>query len=209
MEFIEDTETPFSIRDWVHDGKEGSWLFLNRRPSQRAALTPLLSCWFSIAMRSLLHLEPDFERRIWFVIDELPSLHRLRDLETFLSESRKYGGCALLAIQSPSQLEAIYGHEVTRTILGNCGTKIIFSEQDPEIATKIPKAFGEREIKEYQKGLSYGANDVRDGVNLTLQRRQQLLIPATSTQFLKKNQAFVRLPGNFPITQIKLRIAKS
>jgi len=208
MEFIQDTENPFSIRDWVHNGKQGSWLFFNARPNQRAALTPLLSSWFSIAMRSLLQLEPDFDRRIWFIIDELPSMNRLKDLEVFLSESRKYGGCALLAIQSPSQLEAIYGQEVTRTILGNCGTKIVFSEQDPEIAAKIAKIFGEREIKEYQKGLSYGANDVRDGVNLTLQTRQQPLIPATSIQFLKKNQAYVRLPGNFPITQIKLGIAR-
>ena len=208
LEFLNDTESPFSIREWVKNGKEGSWLFLTAKPSQRAALNPLLSCWFSIAMRSLLNLEPDFDRRIWFIIDELPSLHRLKDLETFLSESRKYGGCALLAIQSPSQLEAIYGREVTRTILGNCSTKVIFSEQDPEIAVKISKAFGEQEIKEYQKGLSYGANDIRDGVNLTLQTKMQPLIPTTAIQFLQKNQAFIRLPGNFPITQVKLNISK-
>lgn len=209
LEFITDTETPFSIRDWMHNGSEGSWLFLTAKPSQRSALNPLLSCWFSVAMRSLLHLEPDLHRRIWFIIDELPSLHRLKDLEFFLSEGRKYGGCALLALQSPSQLEALYGPEITRTIIGNCGTKVIFSEQDPEIAAKISKAFGEREIKEYQKGLSYGANDVRDGVNLTLQTRQQQLISPSEIQFLKKNEAFVRLPGNYPITQIKLPIAKT
>jgi type IV conjugative transfer system coupling protein TraD len=209
LESIEDTASPFSIREWVKSGKEGSWLFLSCKPSQRATLNPLLSCWFSIAIRSLFLLEPDLNRRLWFIVDELPTLHRLRDLESFLSESRKYGGCALLALQSPSQLEAIYGPEVTRTIIGNCSTKIVFAEQDPEIAAKISKAFGEREIKEYQKGLSYGANDIRDGVNLTLQTRQQPLISPTAIQFLKKNQAFVRLPGNLPVTQIKLKIAKS
>jgi type IV conjugative transfer system coupling protein TraD len=209
LEFIADTDSPFSIREWVKSGKEGSWLFLSCKPSQRAALNPLLSCWFSVAMRSLFLLETDFDRRLWFIIDELPTLHRLKDLESFLSESRKYGGCALLALQSPSQLEAIYGPEITRTIIGNCGTKIVFAEQDPEIAAKISKAFGEREIKEYQKGLSYGANDIRDGVNLTLQTRQQPLISPTAIQFLKKNQAFVRLPGNLPVIQIKLKIAKS
>ncbi|MFI5343947.1 MAG: type IV secretion system DNA-binding domain-containing protein [Chlamydiales bacterium] len=40
--------------------------------------------------------------------------------------------------------------------------------------------FKEREIKECQKGLSYGANDVRDAVNLTLQTRQQPLILPTA-----------------------------
>lgn len=209
LEFLKDTTNPFSIRKWIESEKNDSWLFLAAKPSQRSALNPLLSCWFSVAMRSMLHLNPDLKRRIWFIIDELPSLHRLKDLELFLSESRKYGGCALLAIQSPAQLEAIYGSEITRIILGNCSTKITFSEQDPEIAARISKAFGEREVREYQKGLSYGANDVRDGVNLTLQTRQQPLIPATSIQFLEKNESFVRLPGNHPIVKIKLKIMKS
>ena len=209
LEFIADTKSPFSIREWVKSGREESWLFLTCKTSQRAALNPILSCWFSVAMRSLFLLEPHFERRLWFIIDELPTLHRLKVLESFLSESRKYGGCALLALQSPSQLDAIYGPEITRTIIGNCGTKIVFAEQDPEIATRIARAFGEREIKEYQKGLSYGANDIRDGVNLTLQTRNQPLISPTAIQFLKKNQAFIRLPGNLPVAQIKLKIAKS
>lgn len=209
LEFIRDSTLPFSIRDWIKSDSGDSWLFLSCKPSQRSALNPLLSCWFSIAMRSLYLLDQDFERRLWFVIDELPSLNRLNGLERFLSESRKYGGCALLALQSPAQLEAIYGPEVTRTIIGNCGTKIVFAEQDPEIAARISKAFGEREVKEYQKGLSYGANDIRDGVNLTLQTRQQALITPTMIQFLEKNHAFVRLPGNLPVSQIHLRIAKN
>jgi type IV secretory pathway TraG/TraD family ATPase VirD4 len=85
----------------------------------------------------------------------------------------------------------------------------VFAEQDPEIAIRIAKAFGEREIKEYQKGLSYGANDIRDGVNLTLQTRQQPLISPTAIQFLKKNEAYIRFPGQFPITRIKLSLAKA
>lgn len=208
LEFLKDTNCPFSIREWLHSGKRGSWLFLACSPNQRTALNSLISCWFSIGMRGLLSLEQDLARRIWFVADELPTLQRIKDLEPFLCEGRKYGGCGLLAIQSPSQLDAIYGKEYSRTILGNCGTKIVFSEQDPEIAAKISRAFGEREIKEYQKGLSYGANDVRDGVSLTLHTKTQPLIPPSMIQFLEKNEAFVRLPGNIPITKVRLKIAR-
>ncbi len=133
-----------------------------------------------------------------------PSLHRLKNLESFLSESRKYGGCALLALQSPAQLEAIYGPEVTRTIIGNCETKIVFAEQDPEIAVRISKVFGDREVKEYQKGLSYGVNDIRDSINLTCQTRQQPLVSPRMIRFLEKNQAYVQLPSDLPITKIQL-----
>lgn len=205
LEFIKNTNSPFSIKNWVQNDTSDSWLFISCKPSQRASLTPLLSCWFSVAARSLLQMNPDYHRRVWFIVDELPSLNKLKDLEAFLSESRKYGGCAILSLQSPAQLEAIYGRESTQTIIGNCATKIVFSEQDPEIAEKISRAFGVQEIKEYQEGLSYGANEVRDGISLSLQTRQLPLVSSTVIQSLEKNEAYVKLPGHVPITKIKLK----
>lgn len=208
LEFMQDTSSSFSIKEWIQKEEGDSWLFLYCKASQRAALKPLLSCWFSLAIQGLLKMEPSLERRLWFILDELPTLNRLKDLEAFLSEGRKYGGCALLALQSPAQLEANYGREITQIIVGNCATKIVFSEQDPEIAEKISKSFGEREIKEYQEGLSYGANDVRDGVNLSLQTKNLPLISATAIQSLEKNEAYIKLPGKVSIVKIKLPIAR-
>ncbi len=207
LEYLKDTQNPFSIRDWMQK-EEDSWLFLNCKPTQRSTLNPLLSCWFSTAVRSLMYLPPDLDRRIWFVIDELPSLNRLRDLEVFLAEGRKYGGCGLIALQSPSQLNTIYGGELTKTLIGNCMTKIVFAEQDPQIAELLSRYFGKREFKEYQEGLSYGAHEMRDGVNLSLQSKQEPLISASAIQSLKKNQAYVKLPGNLPITKLKLAYKK-
>mgnify|MGYP001796339979 CR=1 FL=1 len=64
------------------------------------------------------------------------------------------------------------------------------------------------EVKEYQKGLSYGANDIRDGVNLNQQVRYQPLITKTDIQFLPRNHAFVRLPDNYPIAKLEIPIFK-
>jgi type IV conjugative transfer system coupling protein TraD len=209
FEFLADTNEPFSIRQWVQQEKaKDEWLFISCKTNQRAALNPLLSCWFSIAVRSLLELCADFNRRLWFIIDELPTLNRLRDLETLLTESRKYGGCTVLALQSPAQLEAIYGQSSAQMMISNCATKIVFAEQNPVTAARIAEIFGEQEIKEYQKGLSYGANDVRDGVNLNEHLRQQLLITKTDIQFLPRNHAFVRLPDNHHVVRIKIPIAQ-
>jgi len=202
LEHLEDTESPFSIREWVGT-KDDSWLFLASTTSQRTSLTPILSAWFSIAMRSLIQLEPSNDRRLWFIADELPSLNRLRDLETCLTESRKFGGCALLALQSPAQLEIIYGRELAKVILGNCGTRIAFAEQDPEIAARISKIFGDKESKEHQESISYGASEIRDGVNLSYQTRTTPVVSAAQIQALDPNEAFVKLPGNWPIAKIK------
>ncbi len=205
LEYLENTENPFSISNWMKNEKEG-WLFLVAKPSQRSALGPLLSCWISLAFRTLIQLEPSLDRRTWFILDELPSLNKIRDLESFLAEGRKYGGAGLLALQSPSQLDSIYGSDVTKTIIGNCATKITFSEQDPIVAELISKSFGDREILEYQESISFGANSVRDGVSLTENKKRQHLVSASEIQSLKKNQAFVKLPGSLPVTKLKLEI---
>jgi len=187
--------------------EEDSWLFLFAKPHQLAAIGGLLSCWFSLAFRSLVQLEPSLTRRIWFIIDELPSLNKIKDLEMFLTLGRKYGGCGLLSLQSPSQLDSIYGYNVTKTIIGNCSTKIVFSEQDPTIANLISRSFGEREILEYQESISYGAHNVRDGVSLAEHKKWQPLVSASEIQALKKNHAYVKLPGDLPVSMIRFPIS--
>lgn len=206
LDHLKDTDDPFSIRKWVLEGERDSWLFLCCTPPQRSSFRPLLGSWISIVIRSLLHQEPDLNRRLWLVIDELPSMHKIKDLELFLTEGRKYGGCGLLSIQSPAQLEAIYGRDVTQIILGNCATKIVFSERDPEVAQRISKMFGQQEVREFQEGISYGAHQMRDGVNLSNVSRQRPIVSATAIQSLNQNQAYVNLPGNRAIARVKLPI---
>ena len=159
----------------------------------------------SVGISSLLQLAPKVDRRLWFVIDELPRLNRLKDLENFLTESRKYGGCGLLALQSPAQLETIYGRTTTSTILGNCATRVAFAEYDAMTAQSIAKSFGEKEIRESQESLSYGAHEMRDGVNLSFQSKTMPVISPTAIQSLNTHEAFIKLPGNLPVTQLKLK----
>lgn len=208
LECLEDTINPFSIRDWVANDQQDSWLFLHCTPAQRTVVRPLLSTWISSAIKGLLALEPDLNRRIWFIIDELPSLQKVKNIETLLTEGRKYGACGILSLQSPSQLESIYRRDVTKTIIGNTLTKIIFAEQDPEIAERISKSFGDCEMREFNEGISYGAHEARDGVNLSSHMKNAPIVAASKILSLPKNTAFVKLPGSYPIVRIKLNISK-
>lgn len=162
-------------------------------PQQRSLLRPLMSAWISSAIRGTLALPIDLNRRIWFSIDELPTLNRVKDLEVLLTEGRKYGGCGIINLQSPAQLENIYGRELTKIIIGNTATKIIFRECDSEIAERILKVFGEREIMEIQDGISYGAHEARDGVNLSMQNKIRPVVSATQILELSLNTAYVKL----------------
>ena len=96
---------PFSITDWVQDESQQGFLFLSSNARQHTALRPLISMWLAIASNAILGTEPDEERRIWVIIDEMPTLHKLPELTHIISEVRKFGGCYLLGLQSYAQLE--------------------------------------------------------------------------------------------------------
>jgi len=132
----------------------------------------------------------------------------LAELTDFITEARKYGGCGLLAIQSPSQLEAIYGKEITRTIIGNVGSRIAFAEYDPEIAQLISRSFGEKAVKELQEAMSYGVHEMRDGVNLSFQNKASPCVSPSVIQSLNPHEAFVKFPRKYPIGKIKLELFK-
>ena len=165
-----------------------------------------MSAWISSAIRGLLALPIDLNRRIWFSIDELPSLQRVKDLEILLTEGRKYGGCGILTLQSPAQIENIYGREVSKIIIGNTATKIIFRELDPEIATRISRGFGEREVMETQEGISYGAHETRDSVSLSMQNKIRPVVSPTQILELPVNTAYVKLAGEKKVALIQLPI---
>ncbi len=111
----------FSISRWIKDEGNG-FLFLHSKPKQRAYLKPLLSAWFSIAVKALMDLQPDSSRRIWFIVDELASLSQLSGLDTALAEARKYGGCFVIGFQNLSQIEEIYNPTMAKVLsdLRNC-----------------------------------------------------------------------------------------
>ena len=100
---------PFSIRDYILDEHRQGWLFISSNGEQHKALKPLMSMWLAMASLTLLSLTPDRNRRIWFICDELPSLHKLPLLGETIAEVRKFGGCFLLGMQSFAQLTKVYG----------------------------------------------------------------------------------------------------
>jgi type IV conjugative transfer system coupling protein TraD len=203
LSHLPDTTTPFIIRKWIQCDKPG-WLFLTCKPDERAMVKGLLRAWLSLAIRSLQALPIDLNRRRWFVIDELPALDRIDALQALVCESRKYGGCAALALQSPAQLQEIYGRSLQRTITGNCATRVVFSEKDSVTAKEISQCLGDRELQEQHEGISYGAHEMRDGVSISSQKRSYPCVPPHKIMSLQANYAYVILPGNISISKTKI-----
>jgi len=200
----DDGDKVFSIRDWFREeGGDGS-IFIFNKAEHKEALRPLITTWLDIAVSSLLSLPEDRSRRIWLIIDELPSLNKLPSLSPSLAEGRKYGGCCVIAFQSFAQLSTIYTPKGAEAISGLCSTWICYRANEPATAKWASDAFGVGEFIEHNEGVSYGHNEIRDGVNLSSARKIRPLVLSTEFMNLPDLSGYVRLPGDYPVGRFKL-----
>ena len=208
LECLPDSGKPFSIREWVEREDEAGFLFLTSRGDQHASLRGLISTWLEIAVNALLSLAQDDGRRIWIVLDELPTLHQVPSLQPGLAESRQFGGCFVLGIQVISALRDLYGRNGAETVSGLCGTRVVLAAPDQETARWSAESLGRGEVAEYAEGLSYGASAMRDGVSLSERREMRPLALPSEIMRLKNLHGYLKFPGPWPVASIRLDYVK-
>jgi len=197
--YLDDTTDGFSIRNWVENEEDDSWLFITVKADQLPSLRPLITVWLDIAISAIMSLTPDRNRRLYCVIDELPTLQRLPSLGDFLARARKYGGCGILGFQSYPQLRATYGQEDSAAITGYCSTWVALRANDTDTAEHVSKNLGRVEQVEANEGMSYGVNDMRDGVNLSRMQVTRPLVMDTEVTNLPNFSGFLRFGRNLPV----------
>ncbi len=166
---------PFSVRRWVREGTGSLWM--PYRANQIAALRGLVSCWMRLSIFEALSLPVSDSRRIWFHIDELDALGRIAGLKDAQSRLRKFGGCVVLGFQSIAQVRAVYGDADAKTIVENCGNKLVLRCETSEgggTARFASDLIGEREVTrdETTSSQTAGRNDMRSRTTTQHERRQ-------------------------------------
>lgn len=205
LKYVKDEGEAFSIRQWVQDDSAANWLFITSLGDRHETLKPLISSWLDIGVNALLSLPTSQTRRIWLILDELTSLQPLPYLTQTLSESRKFGGCAVVGIQNYAQLSKLYGNDGAREISALLNTRFMFRQPDPDTAKWAAINFGESITDEVREGISYGANTMRDGISINRVETQKQLVSYSEIMSLADLEAFVRLPGQLPLTRLKFR----
>ena len=205
LEFLPDTGKPFSIREWISGEGRSGFLFLTSRGDQHASLRGLISTWLEIAVNAMLSLAQDDGRRIWVILDELPTLHQVPSLQPGLAESRQFGGCFVLGVQVASALRDLYGRNGAETISGLCGTRVVLAAPDRDTAQWSADSLGRAEVEEVAEGYSYGANTIRDGVSLTPRRELRALALPSEIMRLENLHGYLKFPGPLPVASIRLR----
>jgi type IV conjugative transfer system coupling protein TraD len=211
LQFLPASAAPgeeFSLRNWVSeiDRRSGPkpWIFILSRADFHESLKPLISCWLDSLAAGLMSLSPDRTRRLWFVIDELPSLQKLPSVPRLLAEGRKFGAACVLAMQGIPQLRAVYGVDEAEAIAGLCNTHLIFRTNSPDTAQWASRLLGEREVAEAKEAMTYSASNVRDGIHLSEHRYTHPIVLPTEVMCLEPLYFYVKLAGNYPIAKTKI-----
>ena len=208
LKYVKDEEKAFSIRQWVQNDKNSNWLFVSSLSDRHETLKPLISMWLDLAANALMSLTPSDTRRIWIILDELPTLQKLPYLPECFAESRKFGGCLVAGVQSIAQLRKIYGNNAAEEISGLCNTRLFFREPSSDTAQWVSKELGQSEIEEVKEGISYGESAMRSGISISRQQSNRQIVNSSEIMRLNDLEAYIRLPGSFPITKVTLNYKK-
>lgn len=203
ISFLSAPKTPFSIRNWVEQSQSG-FLFLTSDAATHEARRAMIATQIELALVALLTLPRSHERRLWFIIDELPTLHQIPSLASGLRESRQFGGAMVLGTQVFSELRDIYGREAATTIAGNCNTRLVLNTPDMDTAEWLSDSLGRIEVERIEENISYGAAEIRDGVGLSRREQLRRLVIPSDIMRLQPLQGFIKMPHALPVARIKL-----
>ncbi len=143
-----DDANAFSFRHWLNtDDTDDSWVFLPVPARARDAVRPVVSMLLDTAVRHIMSLRPDPDRRIWLVIDELPSLQNIPSIHPALAEGRKYGIGGILGVQTFHQLKKTFGDAGAAALWGLPKTRLYLRIGDAETGEMVSKEVGEVQLK--------------------------------------------------------------
>lgn len=206
LEYMSESAGGFTIRKWVDTDRQG-FIFVTNYSKIKDVLRPLLSLFIDLLSRELLSLRDNYDRRVFFMLDEFGTLQNLNSITGLLTQSRSKGGSVWIGIQDQGQIEKIYGKEGRQSIVSSCGGNLIFSVADPDTSEYLSKKIGDCEFYETETSHSMGPGDDRDGLSLAKRRQTGRLILPSQIQNLKDLNFYLKVPG-LDVAQTRLQYKK-
>ena len=200
--YMRHLKNEFSVKKWL-DEDGSSFLFISNYANLRDTLKPILSLLIDLAMKHILSMSEDVDRRRFIILDEFASLQRLTSVVQCLEQGRSKGASVWIALQDISQLQKLYSHETCYTITNNCNTILSFAVSDPNSQEYLSRLFGETEILETDESLSMGPTDLRDGLTLQRRRRKEPLLLPSQFGILQDFHFYLKMLS-YPVTMSRI-----
>lgn len=126
-------------------------IYLGVTPDDLDRLAPLINLFFQqvidLNTRELPEKNPDLKYQALLVMDEFTAMGRVNVLANGVSYVAGYGLRLLPIIQSPAQLDDVYGREKAETFIENHALQIVFAPKGNKTAKEISDALGTKTVK--------------------------------------------------------------
>ena len=131
--------------------------------------------------------------KIEWLLDEFANCPPFNDIESMVSVGRSRGMRFYFFIQSFSQLDNVYGKDVAKIILDNCGL-IYLKTNTEETAEEVSKRLGKQTIE--SKSLSQSLNESKKGGNKSLSLIARELLTADEIKRLYRKTIIFPIIGH-------------
>ncbi len=165
-------------------------LVLGVRSDLREVIMPIQMALLSLLVD--INSVPTRKKPLQICFDELAAAS-YRTLPSRINENRKFGVYFNLAFQNLAQLEEKYGKNLTTSILGACGTQILFNPREQQTAELISKIVGTENYRETQRSRSSSNGKISHSSSFNIKERP--LIPAWKVRLMGQGWAIILNAG--------------
>jgi type IV secretion system protein VirD4 len=114
-------------------------------PGDIERLSPLLSILFQQIINvtsTLPEDDPTVRHRVLMMLDEFPTLGAMPHLAKAFAFLAGFWVRIAIVLQDPPQLDGVYGHDMAKTILDNCGAEVVFGTKNQALIEQLSKRLG-------------------------------------------------------------------
>ena len=191
FEYMGGAEGDFNVDKWLRN-ENGGCIFITNYEIIQDTLKPILSLFLDLLCRRSLSMEESYNRRIYFLLDEIGTLQRLTSLVKFLTNIRSKGGAPFIGVQDYAQLEKIYSKEIAHTILNAMNNSVIFALSDQSAKRASENIIGKYDYWEMEKSVNMGVTDFRDGISLNKRKKSDFLVLPSEIQNMPDLEAIIK-----------------
>jgi len=181
-------------------------IYLAASPDNLVRLAPLYALLAQQLVDRNCRTRPDPNReplQVLVLLDEFARLGHAEVLAKAFAYVAGYGLRLLPVLQSPAQLRAEYGPDLTEEILANCAVEIAFAPRELRLARDLSERLGDTTVRSPSRsrpaGLSRGHRSVSES-----DQRRALLLPQELAQ-LPPDALLILRAGLPPVRGRKLR----
>jgi len=141
------------------------------------------------------------KRPVMYLMDEFANLPKVNQLEKIITVARSRWIYMNMAIQSYTQLDNVYGKEVSSIVRGNCKATIFMGTPDISTRKEFSEELGKHTIEVTSKSeqINKKKDDHSGGPSKSTQLQEVALVHASDLDKIPLGDNYTKMFQNFPI----------